>query len=882
MPDAALFDPSRTHRRRLDNGLTVIVREDRSAPVVAIVTHVCAGYFDEPDGRVGIAHVLEHMYFKGTPTRGPGAIARATKAAGGYLNAGTIYDRTSYYTVLPAASVAAGLEIQADAFANSVIDEAELAKELQVIIQEAKRKLDNPAAVAQETLFELLFDRHRMRRWRIGTEAELAGYTRADVLDFYRAHYRASNTVLVIVGDVDVADVFRLVDRHYGGLDSGAAPRDRGAAEPERRELRLREMDGDIVQTHVEIGWRVPGTLHDDTPALDMLAMVLGQGRASRLYTGVRDAGVANAVSAYNYTPTELGVFGISAELAPANARRALVAIARAVDALRSRRLAETELQRARNIMEARLIRRFETMEAQANVLADWQALGDWRLGEEYVARVLAVTTDDLRDVAQRYLDFEAAGVLVYRPRPAAPLDATGEQILLEAAGTTGTAANSTATAAAAPGRRTTAARHAAAPELTHEQGGVRIYTAANGMRIVVKPRRNVPLVSFAVVCRGASLLETQAEAGVTMLLARGSIRGTRTRTGPQLAAQTESLGGAITPSAGADLLEWDLSVPSRHFESALDLLAEAVIEPTFPEGEIERERRFALEDVEQLRDDMYRFPMRLFMQAAFADHPYGYPLGATERAIASLDRSQIADWHAHEVLRGEPWVFVVGDVDADHAARSLAARFAALEAEPRERRVDAPVWPRAPVLEVELRDKAQTALVVGFPGPARASADVYPLQLFANVISGLGGRLFEELRSRRALAYSVAAFPLVRWQAGAFVGYIATSPEREDEARERMIEELRRSIAEPLPESELERARRYTIGTWRIRSQTNAAHLTELITALLLGNGLDEIREYEQRIEAITPEIVQQTAQRYIDADRAVVGVVRGTGKAR
>src|SRR5919197_2449279 len=168
-----LIDPASVDRRVLSNGLRVLVRRDDSAPVLAIVTYVKAGYFDETDDVVGVAHVLEHMYFKGTERRGVGEISKETKAAGGYLNAGTIYDHTSYYTVLPASSFVKGLEIQADAYANSVIDAEELAKELEVIIQEAKRKADNPSAVTVETLYEVLHDRHRMPRWRTGREAAL-------------------------------------------------------------------------------------------------------------------------------------------------------------------------------------------------------------------------------------------------------------------------------------------------------------------------------------------------------------------------------------------------------------------------------------------------------------------------------------------------------------------------------------------------------------------------------------------------------------------------------------------------------------------------------------------------------------------------------------
>ena len=147
-----LFDPASIDQRVLSNGLTAIVRTDHSAPVVAIVTYLNVGYFDEPDELAGISHVLEHMFFKGTPTRAPGQIAQETKAAGGYLNAATIYDHTSYYTVLPARSLEDGIAIQSDALLHSVIDADELRRELQVIIQEAKRKLDNPSALATESL----------------------------------------------------------------------------------------------------------------------------------------------------------------------------------------------------------------------------------------------------------------------------------------------------------------------------------------------------------------------------------------------------------------------------------------------------------------------------------------------------------------------------------------------------------------------------------------------------------------------------------------------------------------------------------------------------------------------------------------------------------
>jgi zinc protease len=882
MQSTSFLERLPTHVRRLDNGLTVIVREDHSVPVAAVVTHVRAGYFDEPDHVVGISHVLEHMYFKGTERRGPGEIARETKEAGGYLNAGTIYDRTSYYTVLPSASLEQALDIQADALWNSVLDEDELRRELQVIVQEAKRKLDNAEAFAQETLFATMFDVHRMRRWRIGSPDVLPTFTRDDVDGFYRTYYRPNNAIVVIAGAVDAADAFALAERYYGGMKAGDVPGYHGPDEPPAAGFRYRELSGDIGQTLCEWGWHTPGTLHEDTPALNLLAIALGQGRASRLYRHVRDAGVAAAASAYNYTPTAIGVFGISLELNPEDAEAALGRTRAVLQEVMERGFTEDEVARARNVFEARMLRRLETMEGQATLLAEWQALGDWRLAERYLQQAMAVTPERLHQVAQRYLPFERATLLVYRPDSAAAFATDSD----------GAAARIAAAAPAdAPAEAPAADDIAADPLIGVEQGsarpprieplwvedGVRCYDlGAGNARLLLKQRQSVPLVSMALYCRGGSIAEGNGTMGLTGLMARTSVKGTRRRTGHQLAAATEALGGSIGPGAGADLIDWGLSLPSHHFERGAALLLEAALEPSFPEADAERERKIALADLEQLRDDMYQYPMRLALATAFAGHAYGIGPEELEAALRAADVTSLHGWHRRRVLQGAPHVFVVGDVaDPDAAAAAVAGHL-------RDRLEDGEGFdPRTPgwnaAERVAHRDKEQTAIALAFPGPPRNHPDLYPLQVLSSAISGLGGRLFEELRSRLSLAYSVSVAPMPRWLGGAVLAYIGTAPEREAEARDALMRELARTVAEPLPEADLERARRYLIGSWQIRQQTNGAQLGELAWAVLLGKGIADLREYEARIAAVDAAAVQQAAERWLRPDEVAAGIVRG-----
>ena len=870
---SALLDPATVRRLTLANGLTVLLRRDVTAPVVAIVTHVKAGYFDESDDVVGIAHVLEHMFFKGTGQRPVGAISKETKAAGGYLNAGTIYDRTSYYTVLPSASFVRGLDIQKDAYTDSVIDALELAKELEVIIQEAKRKADNPQAIATETLYELLHDEHRVRRWRIGREDGLRKLTRDDLMHFYRNYYRPRETILSIVGDIDLDAAVRDVERLYGSLDDVPAERRAGPREPAHTGFRYRELDGDITQTQLVFGWRTPGSLHPDTPLLDLAATMLGSGRGSRLYRAVRERKLATSVSAYDYTPTEIGIFVVHAEGPPEHTASAARNIWAQIADVRERGFTDEELNRARQMLEARWIRRLETMEGQANYLAEWEALGDWRLGERELERILTASAREVSDAVRHHLADDAAGVLVYRPRgaPVIAPDAAAMRTLLASKGAT--------PLPAVPPPPPVAPALPAKVAFEREEGRIRVYRTAANVPILVMPRPRAPLVQLGVHVAGGATDEAASHAGLTSLLTRTSVKGTRTRSAAQIAEDGELLGGSVGGSTGAESLSWGISVPVRHAGAALELLADVVQHGTYAEQALETERALAIADLEMLRDDMYRYPLRLLTGAAFAGHPYGVPSSGTEESLVRVAVGEVRDWHRAQVLEGSSVIAIVGDVDPDEIAALAAARFAGLRW--RERApLAAPAWPASPVLRAEARDKAQSALALAFPAPSRTDDARFAADMIAGVASGLGGRFFDQLRDRQSLAYTVSAFTAEWRNAGMFISYIATSPENEETARAGLLAEFAKLRDEPVTGAELAQAKEYAIGTHAIRSQSGSALLGEMIDAWLFGRGLGEIDEHDARIRRVTVREMQELANRYFVERELVQSVVRGTGR--
>jgi zinc protease len=869
-----LLDPASVRRIVLSNGLTVLLRRDDSAPVVAIVTYVKAGYFDESDDVVGIAHVLEHMFFKGTTARPVGAISKETKAAGGYLNAGTIYDHTSYYTVLPAASFARGLEIQRDAYADSVIDAQELAKELEVIIQEAKRKADSPSAVATETLFELLHDVHRVRRWRIGREPGLRKLTRDDLVRFYRNFYRPRSTILTIVGAIDLDDAEREVERLYGSLMDVPVVPNAGPSEPAHSEFRYRELEGDITQTQLSFGWRTPGSLHPDTPLLELAGTMLGSGRGSRLYRAVRERKLATSVSAYEYTPTEIGIFVIHAEGPPENTLDAARNVWAQLADVRANGFTDDELNRARQLLEARFVRRLETMEGQANYLAEWEALGDWQMGERELGRLMTATAVEVSAAVRRHLTDACAGVIVYRPRgaPAIAGEAAAMRALLTGAGAT--------PLAAVPAPKPVAPAGGARVTFEREEGRVRVYRTSSNVPILVMRRPGAPLVQLGVHVTGGATEEPASRAGLTSLLTRTSVKGTRTRSAAQIAEDGELLGGSVNGGTSAESFSWGISVPARHAEAALELLADVVQHATFEPAALETERALAIADLEMLRDDMYRYPLRLLTAAAFPGHPYGVPASGTEESLATIGATDVRDWHRTRVLEGSSVIAIVGDVDPGEIAALVAARFG--EMRWRERAVLAsPVWPGAPMLIAESRDKAQSALALAFPSPAREDDARIAADLLAGVASGLGGRFFDQLRDRQSLAYTVSAFAAEWRNAGMFISYIATGPEKEEIARAGLLAEFAKLRAEPVTSAELAQAKEYAIGTHAIRSQSGGALLNELFEAWLFGKGLSEIDEHDSRIRRVTAIEMQALANRYFVESALVQTVIRGTGRS-
>jgi zinc protease len=858
-------------REVLHNGLTLLVQPDHSAPVVAVVTHVKAGFFDEPDRWTGISHVLEHMFFKGTQRRGVGKIARETKAAGGYLNAGTGYDHTSYFTVLPSSGLSAALDIQSDALRNSIIDPQELSRELQVIIQEAKRKLDTPGSVAHETLHQVMFDRHRIRRWRIGHEAELAKLTRHDLWSYYSSRYVPERTIVAITGAVDAEQALELAREAYGDWPVAAGAVDRSPEEPPRREVRARTLRGDVSQAELVLGWRTVPPVHEDASALDVAAAVLGSGRGSWLYRGLREPGTVASISAGNYSPTELGVFSISADLAPEQLPRALSGIAESVSRLALLGPTPDELDRARTLLKARWARRMESMEGKAAALAAAEALDDVTfLDREYEA-LGRVDSSDVREAAARYLEPDSVSGVAYLPTGKGPELSVP---LLERSFAVTPLRDHSPNLVPVP----------QVPAPYRASGRIQadvLHTELPGADLLVRRKPGVPLVSVGVYLPRTEF-DPPAQAGLGALGIRSSVRGAGHLDSAGLAFAFERLGGSLAASAASDWLGFGTTVLSEHLGEAATLLRLVMESPRLGDADITTERELMVIEAEQVSDDMFRYPFQLGFAAAFGEAAYGLPVSGLPHTLPGITPAQIRTWHEHAVVGVRPVIVTVGDVEPEQASAVLAGVFRDRASLP-DRRHLAPVPRAGGSLEgstkVVSREKAQAAFAMIFPGPSRREQDRIAAEVWAAVASGLGGRMFEALRDRRSLAYTVLASSWQRGRAGALITYIATSPEREQEARAAMLEELERFTQTLVSPTELEQAVNYLAGQAEVGRQSGGALAGEILEAWMIGNGLGDLESPGAAFRAVTEDEVMRVARRYLRASERAEGVVRGTG---
>ncbi len=855
-------------RTILDNGLTVVLQANRAARVCAMQLWVKVGSADETEAEAGLAHLHEHMLFKGTRRRGPGEVARQVEACGGEVNAWTSFDQTVYHLVLASDFIDEGLDILADQVTESVFDAGELAREIEVVCEEIRRAEDMPGRIVSRELFATSFRTHPYKRPVLGYERTVRALTREQILAFYARHYSAGNMVFVGVGDFDEERMLASVERAFRGARPGSPPKPiTRIPESRQREPRATVKHAPVHEVQLSLGWHIPPLGAKDVAALDLLAGLLGQGDASRLEQRVkREKALVNDASASAYTPKDPGLFVVGASMAAANVEAALVALLEEVERVRAIPVGDDELSRAKRNLESEAVFQRETVQGQARKLGFYEVVAG-HVDEEakYLDAVAACTPDELRAVAERHLH---AGNLT--------LSLVGRE------GEVPDAARLVDVARGVPGF-TRLDAGAAAPYVrlsangaSVKSSGIEVERLASGVTLVVKSDPAVPIVSLRAAWLGGLRAETPDDNGANLLLSRALMRGTAERSGKRLAEEIDSIAASVGGSTGRNSFGASGTFLAANFAQGVDLFTDVLLQPALDEAEVAKERTILLEDIRSRDDRPSSVVFSLFSQALYDRHPYRLELTGTEASASRLTGDSLRAYHTGRYRLDGLVVCAVGAVGADVAKREL------------ERRLTRGVWGKTPAVDVAAEpplagprevskrlDRKQAHLVVGFRGASMRSPQRHALSVLQSVLSGQGGRLFLELRDKKSLCYSVIALNGEGIDTGYFGVYIGTSPEKVGEAKAGIRTELERLLHDRIAPDELLRAQRHLVGAHEIGLQRYAARAAVMALDECYGLGASHHLSIAERIFAVTADDVREAARTFIDFDRSVTALV-------
>ena len=840
-PDLITFPTATARTWTLPNGLEIIVQEDRSAPVASVQAWVRTGSIHEDRHLgAGLSHILEHMLFKGTKTRGASEFAQRIQDAGGYINAYTSFDRTVYWIDIPAKGTPTAIELLADAVMNSTLPAEEYGKEQEVIRREFAMGNDDPDRVASQQLFAAAYGGHPYRHPIIGHLDVFNSLTRDDVMAYYRARYVPNNLFFVIAGDVDGEAVRAQFAALFAPHPRASLPPVFIPAEPMQLGRRERHTEFPTELTRLTLAWHVPGIAHPDVPALDVLAAVLGGGRSSRLYRRLReDLALVHSIDAWCYAPGEPGIFGLDAVLDP-DKRLAVEAECAAVLAeLRAGGVTERELEKARKLSLSHQLHTVTTMRGRASDLgSNWLLTRNLDFSRDYLAAIQRVTGDDLRRVLATYLRDENLTVSSLNPE--------------------GSLAKTAATGAASA------------------KGEIQKFQLANGLRLLVREDARLPLVSMIATFKAGLLAETPALNGITRLLSRVLVKGTRTRTAEQIADEIEAVGGSLGSDGGSNSVSVAAHVMRPDLRLGLDLLADVLLHATMPEKAIAREKNVQLASIKASAEDVSTVTRHLLRAELFGSHPYGMAGLGTPESLARIAQADLLAFRDRHIVGSNGVLAIFGDVRAEEVRALVEQALGDLPAgEPAFAQLPQLTAPAADREVARIMDKEQAVLMAGFAGVDFFDADEPALQLIDEACSDIGSRLFLRIREEMGLAYFVGSSHLPGLARGSFTFYAGTDPAKLADVKAALLEEIAKLARDGLTAAEVARAKEKLIGQQEIRNQSNHSFSTIAALNELYGLGHSYHRDLSRKIGAITVGDVKRVAARYF-TQPCIVAIAR------
>jgi len=839
--------------------MRVLFKEDHKAPVAISSVWVGAGaLYEWPEVR-GWSHGIEHNLFKGTARRGPGDISREIKAAGGTLNAGTGYSMTMYYITLPSDKYDVALDIHADVIKNSTFNASEFERERNVLIQENQMYRDQPQGFGftWERLLRLMYLNHPLRYPLGGADDNLRQTTRAEVLKYFRKFYVPANMVYVVVGDLDYDTWRPRIEKAFGDMPAKPSPRLNLPVEPVQRRLRYKAYSGSFNKGYLKIGFKGPGELHPDNHALDILIRILTSGNGSRLVKLLRDQRkLVSGIGGMSEDCSNTQALVLDLVLDPKNLQTVLKLLFQEIDRLCREPVEARELARLRRAAESNLVTAMETVEGQANLLGRNELLGDYHSFYYSLDTLRNLTTADLLRVAREYLTPDKISVLYHHPKQAtAP---SIEQVR--------------AIAQKATDRPRKLKPSRKAPAEANER-----FRLSNGMPVITQHVPQLPLISTGVFAGFGQRLATPTSNPLPHFLQRLWSSGSRRFSEEEIIRSMEDIAGELLTFSSQDVTGCYLLTESRDLPRGLDILGDIVKHPLFSEDILKREQQLSMQQLRQLPDNPRLLAQRNLMQILLGNRGYGlFPLG-DEKGIDRISRRSLQSAYRKHFTPDNMLVGVVGDFNRDTIKSELEEAFGS-HATGRSFQVKPVTYPQLKGVhrkEINLPVN-QSVVLLGFPGVISTDDNQLTLALLSTILSGMGNRLFNNLREKRALCYYTGIARSSFRDAGTVTAWVGTEVGREEEALQALLDELQLVRQKGVTQQELHRARSELAGQLALDMQRNADRLMLFARLEMRGKRFTDWRQLIDRVNRISLDQVNRVARRYLDLNNHAISIVR------
>ena len=869
---------------RLPNGMRVLLFPDASKPTVTVNMTYLVGSRHEGYGEAGMAHLLEHLLFKGTP-KYPDVMKELT-SRGASRNGSTWFDRTNYFETLPAtdaktadASLEFAIDFEAERMLNSFVAKKDLETEFSVVRNEFEMRENNPLNVTWERMMSAAFRWHGYGRSPIGNRADLEQVPIERLQAFYKKYYQPDNAILVVAGKFDPAKALSLIENKFGRIPKPVRSLQNGnilyatyTTEPVQ--------DGEKIVTvrrtgdaqALVVGYHVPSGAHPEFAAVDVIAHVLGNSPSGRLYKAMVETKLAAEVTSFTQQLAEPGMLMLGAQLRmDQSLDSARAALERTVDAARTGSFTAEEVQRAKDALIRGITLRLNNSEIIGLELSEWMARGDWRLFFLHRDRIEKVTPADVQKVAAAYLKPANRTVAMFVP--------TAQPDRAEIPATPSVAAM----VADYKGRAVVQAGEVF--EATHKNIDARTKTSklANGMNLILLPKQTrganvVARIQLRFGTEESLMNKGQIPSVVGSMLSRGTTSLTRQQVQDSLAKLKAQVFISATGANGAQV---SVTTTRESLIPALDLVAQQLRSPRFDATELDALKKEQLAQIEQQKSQP-DFLVGIAVNRALNPRPKGHPqyTGSADEQVAEISAVTVQDlqqFHGRFYTAQHGDLAVVGDFD-EAAVRAAATRLFGdwKNTEPYVRIARPYVKTDSMFQSIETPDKANAFFIAAQALRMKDDHPDYPALLFGNFLLGSGSasRLWNRLRQKEGISYGVGSVLQVTTQdeGGIWLTQGILAPSNAERFAQAWREEIDKALREGFTAEEINAVRD---GYLQQRGQ-GRANDNQLVSTLLANRfnsrtmAWDE--ELEAKIRALTPDQINAAMKKHIDPKQIMI----------